>query len=152
MLSLSNLALALSVGAVPLSLPAHQRDTGLVLRAVRFYRADQDRTRIKGLIQIPLSSLSSGPGGQSTYTVTVSVADSTGLALHRQSWQSRARHTGSSDAYTVEIVDFAVAPGKYRLVVAVQDSASGQKMSTSSDVQALSDSTLASDLLIAPEI
>jgi hypothetical protein len=110
--NLFKLALVLSVGGIPLSLPAHQRDTGLVLRAVRFYRADQDRTRIKGLIQIPLSSLRPAPGGQSSYTVTVSVADSTGLALYQQSWQSRTMNTGVSDAYTVEIVDVAVAPGK----------------------------------------
>lgn len=150
--NLFKLAFVLSVGGIPLSLPAHQRDTGLVLRAVRFYRADQDRTRIKGLIQIPLSSLRPAPGGQSSYTVTVSVADSTGLALYQQSWQSRTMNTGVSDAYTVEIVDFAVAPGKYRFVVAVQDSVSGRKMSTASDLQALSDSSLASDLLIAPEM
>src|SRR5919107_249730 len=110
--NLVKLAFVLSVGGIPLSLPAHQRDTGLVLRAVRFYRADQDRTRIKGLIQIPLASLQPGPGGQSSYTVNVRVADSTGLALYQQSWQSRARNTGTADAYTVEIVDFAVAPGK----------------------------------------
>jgi GWxTD domain-containing protein len=152
MRSLSKLALILSVGVLPLSLPAHQRDTGLVLRAVRFYRADQDRTRIKGLIQIPFSALQPGPGGQSVYAVSVSVADSTGLALYQQSWQSRAHHSGASDAYTVEIVDFVVAPGKYRLVVAVQDSTTGRKLSTSSELQALSDSTLASDLLVAPGI
>src|SRR3712207_3649680 len=104
--SLSRFAFVLGIAAVPLSLPAHQRDTGLVLRAVRFYRAYQDRTRIKGLIQIHLSSLQPGPGGQSSYTVSVRVADSTGLALRQQSWQNLVRNTGIADAYTVEIVDF----------------------------------------------
>jgi GWxTD domain-containing protein len=137
----------------PLNLTAGQRDTGVVLRAVRFYRADQDRTRVKGLVQIPLSALQPiRPGGEASYTVSVRVADSTGLALYTQSWQSRARNIGESNAYTVEIVDFAIAPGKYRFEVVVQDSASGKKLTSSTDLQALSDSTVASDLLIAPDM
>ena len=59
---------------------------------------------------------------------------------------------GRLDAYTVEIVDFAVAPGKYRFEVAVEDSVSGRKLSSATDLQALSDSSVASDLLIAPEM
>src|SRR5215212_6802855 len=115
MIRLTRFALFAAV-LVPLSLPAYQREPGLVLRAVRFYRADQDRTRVKGLVQIPFSLLQpAGPNGESSFKVTFSVADSTGLALYEQSWQSRARNAGAnSDAYTVEIVDFAVAPGKYR--------------------------------------
>jgi GWxTD domain-containing protein len=154
MLSLSKFALVAAAGVVPLSLPAYQREPGVVLRAVRFYRADQDRTRVKGLVQIPFSLLQPArPGGESSYTVSVRVADSTGLALYQQSWQSRARSGGAdAEAYTVEIVDFAVAPGKYRFEVGVQDSVSGRKMSTATELQALSDSSVASDLLIAPEI
>jgi GWxTD domain-containing protein len=154
MLSLSKFALVAAAGVVPLSLPAYQREPGVVLRAVRFYRADQDRTRVKGLVQIPFSLLQpTRPGGESSYTVSVRVADSTGLALYQQSWQSRARSAGAdAEAYTVEIVDFAVAPGKYRFEVGVQDSVSGRKMSTATELQALSDSSVASDLLIAPEI
>jgi GWxTD domain-containing protein len=154
MSSLSKFVLVVGAAIVPLSLPAHQREPGVVLLAVRFYRADQDRTRVKGLVQIPLSFLQPvRVGGESSYTVAVRVADSTGLALYQQSWQSRARSAGAdANAYTVEIVDFAVAPGKYRFEVTVQDSVSGQKMSTATDLQALSDSSVASDLLIAPEI
>ncbi|MGH7509476.1 MAG: GWxTD domain-containing protein [Gemmatimonadales bacterium] len=151
---LSNLALVAALGLLPLGLAAPQRDAGLVLRAVRFYRADQDRTRVKGLIQIPFSLLQTGQsgGGNSSYTVSVRVADSTGLALYQQSWRSRVRHGDDSNAYTVEIVDFAVAPGSYRLEVLVEDSVSGRKMSTAAEVQALSGSSRASDLLIAPQM
>lgn len=142
------------MAVLPLSLPAHQRESGVVLRAVRFYRPDQDQTRVKGLVQIPFSMLRAAQsGGEVSYTVSVRVADSTGLALYQQAWRSRARGGGSeADAYTVEIVDFAVAPGKYRFEVGVEDSASGRKMSTAVDLQALSDSSLASDLLIAPDM
>jgi hypothetical protein len=80
--SFSTFVLAVACAGVPLGLAADQRDAGVVLRAVRFYRADQDRTRVKGLVQIPLSFLQpAGQGGQATYNVAVRVADSTGLAL-----------------------------------------------------------------------
>jgi GWxTD domain-containing protein len=150
---LTRLAL-LVAGFVPISLPAYQREPGVVLRAVRFYRADQDRTRVKGLVQIPFALLQpTRPDGESSYKITFRVADSTGLALYEQSWQSRARNVGAdSNAYTVEIVDFAVAPGKYRVKVDVQDSVSGRQLSTATEIQALSDSSVASDLLIAPEM
>ena len=152
MLSLSKFVLAAVAASVPLSQPAYQREPRVVLRAVRFYRADQDRTRVKGLVQIPFSLLQpTRPGGESSYTVSVRVSDSTGLALYQQSWQGRAR-ISDVQAYTVEIVDFAVAPGKYRFEVGVQDSVSGRKMSAATELQALSDSTVASDLLIAPEM
>jgi GWxTD domain-containing protein len=153
MFSLSKWVLVVGAGVFPPGQPADQLDSGVVLRAVRFYRADQDRTRVKGLVQIPFLLLQPGPSGQSSYTVSVRVADSTGLVLHQQSWQSRVRNAGiDADAYTVEIVDFAVAPGRYRIEVGVADSVSGRKMSAATDLQALSDSTVASDLLIAPEI
>src|SRR3954452_2194186 len=153
MISLTRFAIIIAAGAVPLSLPAHQREPGVVLRAVRFYRADQDRARVKGLVQIPFALLQPArPGGQSSYTVTVQVADSTNLALYKQAWQSHARSAGDADAYTVEIVDFAVAPGKYRFQVTVQDSVSGRSISSATELQALSDSSVASDLLIAPEM
>lgn len=153
MVSLSKLALAMAFAGTPLGLTADQRDTGVVLRTVRFYRADQDRTRVKGLVQISLALLQPArPGGESSYTVAVRVADSTGLALYQQSWQSRVPSTRDSSAYTVEIVDFAIAPGKYRFEVVVEDSVSGRKLSTATNLQALSDSSVASDLLIAPDM
>jgi GWxTD domain-containing protein len=152
--SLLKFAFLAAVAIVPFNLPAYQREPGILLRAVRFYRADQDRTRVKGLVQIPYVLLQPArPGGESSYTVSVRVADSTGLALYQQSWHSRVRHPGpEAEAFTVEIVDFAVAPGKYRLEVGVEDSVSGRRMSTATELQALSDSSMASDLLIAPEM
>jgi GWxTD domain-containing protein len=94
---------------------------------------------------------SGSSAGQRNYTVSVRVIDSTGLTLYQQSWRNRAVQ-GPADAYTVEIVDFAVAPGKYRLEVGVEDSASGRKASGGIDVQALSEKDGASDLLVAPEM
>jgi GWxTD domain-containing protein len=133
---------------------ADQSDSSLVVRAVRFYRAEQKQTRVKGLVQIPLSSISAPEGsGSSSYMVTVRLADSTGLTLYQQSWRSRVlAGAATPDAYTVEIVDFAIAPGEYRLDVGVKDSISGRQMSASTEIDALSDTSQASDLLIAPQI
>jgi GWxTD domain-containing protein len=154
-------ALALAVAGSPLpasaaaqlSAPAAQQ-SGLVMRAIRFYRAEIDRTRVKGLVQIPLALLEpAGLDRRRSYNMSVRVADSTGLTLYQQSWQSHAADVpGSADAYTVEIVDFAVAPGGYRLDVSVRDSVSGRQQSSSLRVQALSDSSIASDLLLSPQM
>jgi GWxTD domain-containing protein len=152
MLSLTRYILLAAAGLSAL-ISGSQRDAGVVLRAIRFYRADQNQTRVKGLVQIPISSLEANSDGRSTYTVSLRVSDSTGLALYQQSWQSRTmRVSNDSDAYTVEVVDFAVAPGKYRLEVGVVDSISGRKLNAATDVQALTDSSVASDLLLAPSI
>jgi GWxTD domain-containing protein len=139
--------------AAQLSAPAVQ-NSGLVMRAVRFYRAEMNRTRVKGLVQIPLALLQpAGAAGGRSYSMSVRVADSTGLTLYQQAWQSHAGDAGgSADAYTVEIVDFAIAPGGYRLDVTVRDSVSGRQQSSSINVQALSDTSIASDLLLAPRM
>lgn len=153
--SVSIALLTAAAVAAPVATTVSQNDSDLVLRAVRFYRPDQNRTRVKGLVQIPFSMIqaSSGTGGQLNYTVSVRVVDSTGLTLYQQSWRNRAPAQGAgSTAYTVEIVDFAVAPGKYRLEVGVEDSVSGRKVSGGIDLQALSKSDAASDLLVAPEM
>jgi len=151
----SSIVLAAAAVAVPIAASVPQSEPGLVLRAVRFYRPDHDRTRVKGLVQIPFSIIQS-PGtsaGPVNYTVDVRVLDSSGLTLYQQSWRSRARAPrGLSDAYTVEIVDFALAPGKYRLEVGVEDSISGRKANRGIVLEALSQADRASDLLVAPEI
>ncbi len=153
--SISIALLAAVTVAAPMATTVSQSDSGLVLRAVRFYRPDQNRTRVKGLVQIPFSMIQPAGGAAShlNYTVSVRVVDSTGLTLYQQSWRNRARTAGAgNDEYTVEIVDFAVAPGKYRLEVGVEDSVSGRKVSGGIDVQALTESDGASDLLVAPEM
>lgn len=149
----SSAFLAAAAVVAPIGTTVPQNDSGLVLRAVRFYRPDQDRTRVKGLVQIPFAMFrSGGTSGPASYTVSVRVIDSTGLTLYQQSWRPRSAVAAGADAYTVEIVDFAVAPGKYRLEVGVEDSLSGRKVSGGIDVQALSKTDGASDLLVAPEM
>jgi GWxTD domain-containing protein len=141
-----------ALAGLPATPAATQSDPELVLRAVRFYRAEQDLTRVKGIVQIPYA-LVRRVGGDSAYTVSVKVADASGLTLYRQSWQTRVRTTGApEDAYAVEIIDFTVAPGSYRLEVAVGDSASGRQAHQTLELQALGKTAKASDLLASPAI
>ena len=55
---------AVAPAGLPVAAAAMQREPGVVFRAVRFYRADQDRTRVKGLVQIPFSLLPAARRGQ----------------------------------------------------------------------------------------
>src|SRR5918999_1133855 len=82
----SSMCLATAAVVAPIATTVPQNDSGLVLRAVRFYRPDQNRTRVKGLVQIPFSMIqpASGAGRQLNYTVSVRVVDSTGLTLYQQ--------------------------------------------------------------------
>jgi GWxTD domain-containing protein len=132
-----------------------QVDSPLVIRAVRFYRNDVQRTRVVGLVQIPLSAISrpDDPSREASYGAKVRVADSTGLTLYEQAWSSKVpRGAAGTSGYTVEIFDFAVANGRYKMDVQIEDSLSGRKMSSSTSIDALVDSTAASDLLLAPQM
>jgi GWxTD domain-containing protein len=149
---LFNVMTAVAVAGLPVAAAAMQSDPELVLRAVRFYRADQDLTRVKGIVQIPFSLIRRN-GEAGAYTVAIRVVDASGLTLYRQAWQTKVGSAGApEDAYAVEIVDFTVAPGSYKLEVAVGDSTTGHQASRAVDLEALSNTAKASDLLVSPAI
>jgi GWxTD domain-containing protein len=154
MLRLMTAGLAAALGFMPTAGGARQSDSALTVRALRFYRADSKQTRVKGLVQIPLSIVTpAGSGGAGSYRVSARVADSTGLTLFHQDWVNHVQSgAGEGDRSAVEIVDFAVAPGHYRFEVEVRDSVSGRQVSAAVPIDALADSSRASDLLISPEM
>jgi GWxTD domain-containing protein len=149
------LLVAAAAGSPAVAAADSQVDSPLVIRAVRFYRNDVQRTRVVGLVQIPLSAISrpDDPSRDATYGAKVRVADSTGLTLYEQAWSGKVpRGAAGSGGYTVEIFDFAVANGRYKMDVQIEDSLSGRKLSSSTSIDALVDSTAASDLLLAPQM
>ena len=82
--------LALALLALLLQVPAvlAQAPDGLALRAVRSYRPDNGgQTRVRVLIQVPLSIMEPGPTG-AAYTVGVKVQDQAGITLHTDSWRT----------------------------------------------------------------
>ncbi len=113
--------------------PEHpvQLDAKLLLTAVRSYRSEQGRTEVNAFVQVPyllLEPTGEGSRGALSYRIAVKVTDSTGLTLLQQSWQNHAPAAARGpDAFAVDMVRFSLAPGRYRLDVSVQDSASGRE-------------------------
>lgn len=145
-------ALRLAIPALLLAATARAQElASLNVRAVRFYRADTKQTRVRAFVQIPYALMSTS-GSQVTYEVRVRVSDSTGLTLYKNSWQSHAAASLAREpgAEAMEMVDFAVAAGSYRLDVAVQDSASGKQAERGIALQGFSTTPDASDLLLSP--
>ena len=125
---------------------------GLSIRAVRFYRADTKQTRITAFVRIPYSLMSAGPTGGISYEVRVKVSDSTGLTLHTDKWRNHATAAAAQQvgAETVDMVEFAVAPGTYRLDVAVADSSSGRQADAAITITGYAADPGASDLVLSP--
>lgn len=146
--SLATLALAMAAVA-----PARAQAPALSVTAVRFYRPDTKQTRVRAFVQVPYALLTPA-GSRVSYTVRLKVSDSTGLALVTNDWSSHAQVVGRNEtgASALEMVEFAVTPGSYRLDVAVQDSTSGRQASTSATVAGYSDDPGASDLLLSPSM
>jgi GWxTD domain-containing protein len=140
----------------PAWLPPPEGQESLAVNAVRFYRPDARQTQVKVFIQIPYTMLEAGstaPPSGLTYHVAVKVRDSTGLELVHNAWDghapSAARQQGVS---ALEILDFALAPGRYRLDIEVTDSTSGRKLGSNVTLEGFANEPALSDLLLAPEI
>jgi len=145
---------AMAVLGGPMQSPAP--DGGLVLRAVRSYRAEQNRTEVNAFVQVPYAVLEptgEGNTGTLSYKVGVKVTDSTGLTLLQQSWQNHAPATvRGPSAFGVEMVRFSLAPGRYNLEVDVEDSVSGHKVGSTLALEGYKTAPPASDLLLSPRI
>jgi GWxTD domain-containing protein len=147
------------LAVAPLALSAQvQRvsEGGVILRAVRSYRAEQGRTQVDAFVQVPLGLMEptkQGPEGVMSYRMAGRVTDSTGLTLFQQSWENHAPAAlGRSDAYAVEIIRFSLAPGRYHLAMTVEDSVSGHRAESGIDLNAFASEPSASDLLLTPQI
>ncbi len=145
--------LALALLALLVQAPAvlAQAPDGLSLRAVRSYRPENGgQTRVRVLIQVPLSVMEPGPTG-AVYLVGVKVTDQAGITLHTDSWRTRfsaaaVRTPGNNG---LEMMDFAIAPGTYTVSVEVTDSVSGRTLANSIPVEAYTSRPDASDLTLA---
>lgn len=128
----------------------------LAVSAVRFYRPDVGQTQVKAFIQIPYMLLEpSGEPGQErlTYHVNVVVRDSTGLELVRNAWDGHAPATVRvPNGSALEILEFALAPGRYALEIEATDSISGRKLDAHLEVEGFRTEPRVSDLLLAPGI
>lgn len=143
-------ALALLALFVQVPVVQAQAPEGLSLRAVRSYRPENGgQTRVRVLIQIPLTVMEAGRSGVS-YRVGVKVTDQAGITLHTDVWRTRILGvTREPGEYGLEMIDFAVAPGKYVVSVEVTDSMSGRQLANDVPVEAYLSRPDASDLTLA---
>ena len=141
--------------ALPAAL-AGQSPPALAVRAVRFWLPEYGQTVVKAFVQIPyvaLTPTNTGPSGVLSYRITVRVADSTGLTLMQQTWAKQAPAAAHAPGVSgFEILEFAVAPGKYRLELTIDDSVSGTKIDRVVDLQGFAGHPAASDLMVAPRM
>lgn len=128
----------------------------LAVNAVRFYRPDARQTQVKVFIEIPYTMLAprtGPPSGGMTYHVAVKVRDSTGLELVQNAWDGHASSAPRQQGVSaLEILDFALAPGRYRLDIEVTDSLSGRRMGSNVTLEGFPAEPALSDLLLAPQI
>jgi GWxTD domain-containing protein len=144
-------ALALAAGVLPGDRAlAQSTSDGLSVRPVRYYRAEgAGQTRVRTLIQVPLSFMDSA-GGRLTYGVSVKVTDQAGIALHTDNWWSHAPvEARTPGAFGISVVDFVVAPGIYAITVQVRDSVSGKEVEATAPIEGFTGPPEASDLMLA---
>ena len=151
---LASLALT---GAVPKDIPA-QAEPAVSIRAVRFFRMENEGTRVRAFVEVPYALLTpattgSSGGGILSYQVAVRITDSSGLTLHADSWRNHADGgLRALNASAVEILEFMVAPGRYDLEVTVTDSVSGGRFAGTARIEGFDRDPTVSDLLLSPAI
>lgn len=128
-------------------------DTGLLVSAVRFYRADPGQspgvTQVTAMLRIPAEFPTAGAEGEVSLDFTARVVGATGV-LYEQSWRKRtARPYPRGAADRLDVLSFTLASGEYRLEASVTDSVSGRKMEHSVPIVAYGSPPQASDLLLS---
>lgn len=144
--------LAFLAGALSVDSLAAQGPDALAVRPVRYFRTEQNQpvTRVRAFIQIPLAALDPAPGGLLSYQVTVKLTDGSGVVLHSDTWRNHAPAAARMPgAYGIDMIDFAVTPGKFTVDVDVIDSVSGRQLTNRGAVEGFGAAPEASDLLLA---
>jgi GWxTD domain-containing protein len=138
--------------AAPALAQAVEDEGGLRLGTVRFYRGD-GTTRIKGLLEVPHRLLGVSDDGKLRFWVGIKVQDSTGLTIMDRGWAQAVRAVpGVQSAASLEMLDFAVAPGRYTLSVRVHDSLTGSNFEASREVVGFGSTPMTSDLMLTPAL
>lgn len=140
------LALAAAVGA---------DSGGLVVRAVRFYRADPGQspgqTQVTAFLKVPDDLPTPGQGGQVSLGLTVRIVDSGGGILHQLVWQRRtAIPFPRGEADRLDLIRFTLGAGKFTLEASVTDSVSGRTAASTVPVEGYAAPPAVSDLMISP--
>jgi GWxTD domain-containing protein len=130
---------------------AAQAARPLTVNAIRFYRADGNKTIVKAFVEVPAQlaePVAAGRTDSVRYDVVLRVLDSAGVTLHSERWgKTLANLPGASG---VDIVEFLLSPGKYRLEATVDNAAGQRRAQSAIDIEGYRTVPAASDLLLAP--
>lgn len=147
---------AATLAAVPAAAVAPQADPGVAVRAFRFFRPDGNQTRVAAFVEVPYAVLTptvDGPSGELKYSVAVQILDSAGNQLYQTAWPGRAgAQLAKVGATQLQILDFQLAPGRYRLEVVLQDSVAGRRFVSTVPIEGYRQAPAASDLVLSPEM
>jgi GWxTD domain-containing protein len=133
---------------------AAQSGQDVTVRAFRFYRAEGNKTLVTAFVEVPYSLLQvSADSAQLKYGVLVTILDGAGTRLTDASWPGKASgELKQAGAAAVEILDFPVTSGTFKIAVEVTDSVSGKHFTGSTDVIAWNATPKTSDLLLSPSM
>ena len=126
------------------------QNPALTVSAVRFYRPDS-QTTVKAFVEVPAplaEPIAPGRTDSVRYQVALRVMDSAGVTLHSETWGKTLLN--EPGAAGVDIVEFIVAPGRYRLEATVLNAAGQRKAQQTADIVGYASPPPASDLLLAP--
>jgi GWxTD domain-containing protein len=132
-------------------------DSGLVLHAVRFYRADPGRspgqTHVTAFIEVPPDLPRPGSAGQVSLTLSIRVVGPGGQPLYQQTWQKRsAVPAPRGEADRQDFLRFTVGPGSFTLEATAVDSVSGRRTTAAVPIEGYGEQPLLSDLMLSPWI
>lgn len=135
---------------------AAQSEPQVIVRAIRAFSPATRQTMVQVLVEVPYRLLEAPmfeANGELRFGVTAQVLDSAGGAIAQTSWGGHAkpvlRERGASK---LEIIDFAVPPGRYRVAVTLTDSVVSRSHEAGTEVEAWGEPPLVSDLMLSPAI
>lgn len=130
-----------------------QSGQDVTIRAYRFYRAEGNKTLVTAFVEVPYSLLEPSGSDSLKYGVLVTILDDKGTRLTDANWSGRARgEMKQAGAAAVEMLDFPVTSGSFKIAVDVTDEVSGKHFTGSTDVVAWSATPKTSDLLLSPSM
>jgi GWxTD domain-containing protein len=125
---------------------------GVRLGTVRVYLRD-GTTGVKALLEVPHRLLTRPADGKLRFSVGITVQDSTGLAILERGWPEVVKAVpGAETAASMELFEFVVTEGRYKLLVVVRDSLSGKAFEASHEVAGYRGAPLISDLMLTPSL
>lgn len=129
-----------------------QADSGLALRAIRFYEPASRLTQVTAFVRIPYGMMEpvSGDGGEHLrFSLSLRVANDSGRTLYSQQWARQTPPPGPGRENGLDMIRFALDAGAYHLEARVVDSISGREAVRIVPLDAWIRKPMVSDLLLS---